>query len=331
MSRKKEVKAVIAFVFTALALLIIFLWSVNTGSLKVSGTKLFRGLFIEYDERVAAVYNLRFPRILLSMFVGAALAVSGVLFQAVLKNPLTDPGIIGVSGGASFTAVLIAAFFPGLYFFVPLAAFAGGVAAFLLVYSLSWKEGLSPLRIILVGVAVSTFFSGMSAAFNSMNGGNLAGVAAIVNGNITMKTWEDVRTALYYIPICLLAACCFAGKCNLLALDDKTARGIGVNVSWTRLYISLAAVLLASVSTAVAGVISFVGLIVPHIARIFVGSNHKLLIPYSMLAGALIFLLADTLGRTIANPYEINASIIMAVAGGPFFILLIKGRSRYGS
>jgi iron complex transport system permease protein len=164
-----------------------------------------------------------------------------------------------------------------------------------------------------------------------MNGGNLSGVAAIVNGNITMKTWEDVKTALYYIPLCLVISLFLAGKCNLLALDDKTAKGIGVNVNRARFLISLAAVMLASISTAVVGIISFVGLIVPHIARIFVGSSHKLLIPYSMLLGAVVFLLADTLGRTLAPPYEVSAPIIMAVAGGPFFIILLKGRSRYGS
>lgn len=329
--KNKKIKSLLAFVITLLLLLGVFIWSVNTGSLKVSGIQLFRGLFIQYNDTVAAIYNLRFPRIILSMLVGAALAVSGVLFQAVLKNPLTDPGIIGISGGASFTAVVITAFFPQLFALIPLAAFAGGVIAFLIVYLLSYKEGLSPLRIILVGVAVSTFFSGLSTAFNSMNGGNLSGVAAIVNGNITMKTWEDVKTALYYIPLCLVISLFLAGKCNLLALDDKTAKGIGVNVNRARFLISLAAVMLASISTAVVGIISFVGLIVPHIARIFVGSSHKLLIPYSMLLGAVVFLLADTLGRTLAPPYEVSASIIMAVAGGPFFIILLKGRSRYGS
>ncbi len=329
--KRKKIKALLAFGLTFLLLVFLFLWSVNTGSLKVSGAQLFKGLFIEYDDEVAAVYNLRFPRIILSMLVGAALAVSGVLFQAVLKNPLTDPGIIGVSGGASFTAVLITAFLPELFLFIPLAAFAGGILSFLIVYLLAFKDGPNPLRIILVGVAVSTFFSGLSTAVNSMNGGSLSGVAAIVNGNITMKTWEDVKTAMYYIPVCLILSIFLAGRCNLLALDDKTAKGIGVNVGRARLLISLTAVLLASIATAVAGIISFIGLIVPHMARIFVGSGHKLLLPYSMILGALVFLLADTIGRTAAQPYEISASVIMAVAGGPFFIMLLKGRSRYGS
>ena len=155
-SRKKKI---LSFVITALGLLALVLIAVNTGSLKVTPLELFKGLFIEYNENVATIYDLRFPRILIAIFGGAATAVSGVLLQAVMKNPLADPGIIGVSSGASLTAVLITAFVPTLYFFTPLFAFLGGMIAFLLVYSLSWKGGLSPLRIILVGVAVNAMFT----------------------------------------------------------------------------------------------------------------------------------------------------------------------------
>lgn len=324
---KKLTKGVLACISTVILLLVVFVWAVNTGTIRLTAGQLFRGLFIAFDQNVATVYDLRFPRIIISMLAGAALAVSGVLFQSVLKNPLTDPGVIGISGGASFTAVIFTALCPSLYGFTPLAAFIGGVAAFVIVYSLSWKGGLSPMRIILVGVAVSTMFSGLSSAFHSMSGGNLTGVASIVEGNISMKTWEDVWVILRYIPVTLVVSWFFAGKCNLMALDDKTARGIGVNVDRVRIVISMIAVLLASVATAVVGIVSFVGLLVPHIARIFVGSDHRILIPYSMVLGALIFLLADTIGRSIMPPYEINASVIMSIVGGPFFILLLKGQS----
>ncbi len=285
---------------------------------------------MEYDADVAAVYDLRFPRIMISMLAGAAIAVSGVLFQAVLKNPLADPGIIGISSGAGFVAVLITAYAPTLFFLTPLFAFLGGVAAFLTVYLLSWKGGLSPLRIILTGVAVNTLFTGLSSAFNSVSGGDRTGVAAIVEANITQKTWEDVGTLFPYVAAGLILACFFIGECNLLSLEDKTARGLGINVNRTRIVISLVAVLLASISTAVAGAVSFLGLVVPHIGRILVGSDHKLLIPFSALAGAFTFLAADTLGRTIAAPNEISAAVIMSVVGGPFFILLLRRSKRYG-
>ena len=327
----KKGKGIIAWIVTLAALLVVFLYAVNTGSLKVTPVQLFKGLFIAYDPQVATVYDLRFPRIIVAMLGGAATAVSGVLLQAVMKNPLADPGIIGVSSGASFVAVLITAFVPALYFYTPILAFIGGMAAFLLVYGLSWKGGLSPLRIILVGVAVNAMFTGLMSAFNSSTGSNYSGVASIVNANITMKTWSDVRILLVYTVIGLVASLFVLGQCNLLALEDKTVRSIGVNVTRTRIIVSVIAVLLASISTAVIGPISFLGLIVPHIARLLVGSNHKVLVPYSIVLGAFMLLCADTLGRTIAAPYEISASVIMSVIGGPFFIILLRrSKKNYG-
>lgn len=327
----KKGKGIIAWIVTLAALLVVFLYAVNTGSLKVTPVQLFKGLFIAYDPQVATVYDLRFPRIIVAMLGGAATAVSGVLLQAVMKNPLADPGIIGVSSGASFVAVLITAFVPALYFYTPVLAFIGGMVAFLLVYGLSWKGGLSPLRIILVGVAVNAMFTGLMSAFNSSTGSNYSGVASIVNANITMKTWSDVRILLVYTVIGLVASLFVLGQCNLLALEDKTARSIGVNVTRTRIIVSVIAVLLASILTAVIGPISFLGLIVPHIARLLVGSNHKVLVPYSIVLGAFMLLCADTLGRTIAAPYEISASVIMSVIGGPFFIILLRrSKKNYG-
>ena len=329
--KRKRIRAVLSFVLMALGLVVLFFAAINIGSLKVSFTELMRGLFVERIDDVATIYDLRFPRIIISMLAGAAIAVSGVLFQAVLKNPLADPGIIGISSGASFAAILITAFAPQLYFFTPLVAFAGGVTAFLLVYCLSWKGGLSPLRIILTGVAVDALFSGLSSAFNSMSGGNMSGVASIVEANITQKTWDDVTTLIPYVAAGLFLACLFIGECNLMSLEDKTARSLGLNVNSTRIVISLVAVLLASISTAIAGAISFLGLIVPHIGRILVGSDHKALIPFSALAGAFTFLLADTIGRTIAAPYEVSAAVIMSVVGGPFFIILLRRSRKYAN
>ena len=328
---KKRLCAVLSFGTMILLLVALFFAAINIGSLKVSFAELMRGLFIERTEDVATIYDLRFPRILISMLAGAAIAVSGVLFQAVLKNPLADPGIIGISSGASFAAVLITAFAPQLFFFTPLVAFLGGVAAFLMVYCLSWKGGLSPLRIILTGVAVNALFTGLSSAFNSMNGGNTSGVASIVNANITQKTWDDVHTLIPYVAVGLALAVLFIGSCNLMSLEDKTARSLGLNVNRSRILISLVAVLLASISTAIAGAISFLGLIVPHIGRILVGSDHRALVPFSALAGAFTFLLADTIGRAIAAPYEISAAVVMSVVGGPFFIILLRRSRKYAN
>ena len=324
-------KKILSFVLTAVGLFILFIFAVNTGSLKVTPSELFCGLFIEYNPDVATIYDLRFPRIFIAMLGGAATAVSGVLLQAVMKNPLADPGIIGVSSGASLVAVIVTAFFPSLFFLTPMLAFIGGLVAFMLVYSLSWNGGLSPLRIILVGVAVNALCTGLMSAFNSATGSSYTGVASIVNANITQKTWGDFQTLAVYVVIGLIASFFVTNQCNLLSLEDKTARSLGMNVTRSRIVISVTAVLLASISTAVVGAISFLGLIVPHIARLLVGSNHKVLVPYSILLGAFTLLLADTIGRTVASPYEISAAVVMSVIGGPFFIFLLRrSKQNYG-
>ncbi len=319
-------KQILAFVIVLLLLLLVFLYAINTGSLQVTFTQLFRGLFIEYDETVAAIYDLRFSRVLIAMMAGAALAAAGVFFQAVLKNPLADPGIIGVTSGAGFFAVIVTTIWPAWYFMVPIASLLGALTAFFLVYSLAWKDGLSPIRIILIGVAVNAMFTGLTESLNAMSGGQVAGAASIVNGNISQKTWQDVHTLAIYAAVGLVISLLLAKSTNLLALEDKTMRALGMNVSRLRILCSLTGVLLAGITAGIVGSISFLGLIAPHIARMFVGHDHRVLLPFSMLLGALMLLVADTLGRVIAAPYEISASLIMSVVGGPFFILLLRRR-----
>lgn len=325
-------RTIAAFSVTAALILIMFFIAINTGGLSVSIAQLFKGLFVEYDKTVAIILELRFPRIIVALLGGAVMAVSGVLMQAVMKNPLADPGIIGITSGAAFTAVIVSAFFPFLASFTPLFSFIGGMTAFVIVYLLAWNGNVSPLRLILVGVAVDAFFTGLYQAFSSATGGNYSGAANIINSNISLKTWNDVYLLLIYTIVG--AVCCIlaAGKCNLLSLSDITLHSLGVNVNRVRIIISIISVMLASVFTSVIGSVSFLGLIVPHISRLLVGSNHKVLIPYSALLGSFIFLMADTIGRVIAYPYKISAAIIMAVIGGPMFIILLRrSKNSYGN
>lgn len=316
--------AAAAFLIVLAGLVLLFFLSVNLGSIHLSFRQLFRGLFVEYDREVASVYDLRFPRILISMLAGAGLACAGALFQAVLKNPLADPGILGVSSGAGFFAVLAAVLLPQFYFFVPVFSFLGGLLVFVLVYSLAWKGTLSPLRIILMGVAMQALFSGLSGAVNSMSGGTQSSVASIVEGTITMKTWNDVRVLFLFMVPGLVLTFLSARWCNLMGLEDKTIRGLGVQVDKVRLLVSLLAVFLVGGCTAIVGTVSFLGLLVPHIGRLLVGNEHRRLLPFSALLGAFLFLLADTLGRRIAYPYEIQAGVILSVVGGIAFVILLR-------
>lgn len=325
LKKKIGVKGIVfVYAFTTAALLLLLFASVNIGSIKVTPMQMLKGLFVAYDEQVATIYHLRFPRIFIAMAGGAAVAVSGVLLQAVMKNPLADPGILGISSGASLASVLMTMFFPAMFFSIPVFAFLGGIAACALVYVLSWKGGLHPLRVILTGVAVNAFFTGLLSAGNSMLGKDYNGAASIIDGNISMKTWDDFKMLIFYTVIGLVLSLVLAKYCDILGLEDKTILSLGIHVNAARMGISVVAVLLASVSTAVMGSISFLGLLVPHIARLLVGSSHKILLPYTMILGAFTLLAADTLGRTIAYPYEISAAVVMAVIGGPCFILLLR-------
>lgn len=323
-NQKNHGKTAICFTGIILLLIVLFFISLNIGGIQISVEELFRGLFVEYDKNVATIYDLRFPRIFVALLAGAAISASGVLFQGVLKNPLADPGIIGVSSGSAFFTVVVSVFLPKLYFMLPIAALLGAAVAFVLVYSISWKDGLSPVRIILVGVAIEAMFRGLTSAIGGIGGGNASGAAAIVNGNITLKTWEDVKVLSVFILIGLLLALLQIPSCNYMGLEDKTVRGLGININLRRILCSLTGVLLAGISAGYVGSISFLGLLAPHLARIFVGGNHKQLLPFSMLLGSFLLLFADTVGRYIAYPQEISATIIMSVIGGPFFIFMLK-------
>ena len=325
-------KKIISFIVVLILLPLTILYSATTGSIDVTAMELIKGLFTGTNENVTIIKDLRFPRIIISLFAGAALAVSGVLLQAVMRNPLAEPGIIGVSSGSAFVTLLVLTFFPTLFFFTPLLAFIGGALAFILVYSFSWKSGLNPLRMILIGVAINAVFTGFSELLQSRNASSMMSSVSVTQSTLTMKTWNDVQIIVIYGSVGLLLAFILFAWANHLSLSDETLYNLGFRVNRARFVISVVAVLLASIATAVAGMFTFVGLLIPHIGRSLVGSDHKLLIPFSTLAGALLILIADTIGRTMMAPLEIPASIIMAIIGGPFLIFLLRKSDRiYGN
>lgn len=312
------------FLLTGAALAVTFFAAVNTGGLYTTCSQLLRGLFLEYDETVAIILQLRFPRILVAMLGGGVMAMSGVCMQAVMRNPLADPGIIGVTSGAAFAAVIVSSFFPAIAVFTPIFSFAGGILAFGMVYVLAMDRETSPIRLILTGIAVDAFFTGLYQAFQAFTGSVYSGAASIINANISLKSWDDVKILVVYAGIAVILCVLISEKCNLLSLSDKTVLSLGVEIHRVRFLVSVVSVLMASIFTAIVGKVSFLGLIVPHIARLLVGSDHKQLLPYSALLGAEVFLLADTVGRAIAYPYEISAAIIMAIIGGPMLVVLLK-------
>lgn len=324
-------KRTISFIAILIGLPVMILYAATTGSIEMSMLELLRGLFDGTNDQVAVIKDLRFPRILIAVLAGATLAVSGVLLQAVMKNPLAEPGIIGVSAGAGFFTMVMLSFFPTLFFYSPLFAFLGGALSFLLVYAFSWRSGLNPLRMILIGVAINALFTGLGQVLAS-SGNSLLSSMSIQTSTLSMKTWSDVEILVIYGGVGLVLAMIFYRYGNHLGMQDKTLRSLGFNVNRARLVLSLIAVLLASVTTAIAGMFTFVGLLIPHIGRALVGADHKYLIPFSALLGAFLILVADTVGRTVLSPIEIPASIIVVIIGGPFLIFVLRRSEKiYGN
>lgn len=321
LDRKKTLYMVASIIF----LFVVSLVSMKLGSLDISYGELIKGIFINLNEgNMSIIRELRFPRIIIAVLVGGNLAICGVLLQVVVKNPLADPGITGISAGASLVAVLIMVLFPGLSNLKPILAFCGGLISALLVFSIAYDKGFSPLRIILAGVAINAMFSAMSSILTTVNSTGISSVTNWLNGSLATVTWSDAKMLVIYSLIGVLISFTLRQTCNLMSLGDKTAKSLGVDINKQRVIISAVAVFLASISTGVAGIISFVGLIVPHIGRFVIGSDHKYLIPFSFTMGAILLLIADTVGRCLFVPYEVPVGLVMSVIGGPFFIFLLR-------
>lgn len=211
-----------------------------------------------------------------------------------MGNPLADQGITGISSGASIAVMFLMLYMLGAATTIPFWGFVGGAVACFLIYSLAWKDGISAMRIIFAGVAVNAMLGGMTSMMSILNSEKLSGVLNWLNGSLSGKSWADIRIMRVYTIIGLILAFLMFNGCNILTLGDKTAKSLGVSPNMERIIISVVAVFLAGISTSFAGVIGFLGLVVPHIARIMIGSDHKTLISFSALLGSLVLLLADT-------------------------------------
>lgn len=301
-----------------IVLIVILYLSLTLGSIPMTISDFVKGIFGQRDGQIGVIFDLRLPRVLIALFAGAALGLAGALLQAAIKNPLADPGIIGITTAAMIGNIVVINFLPHLFFYAPIFAFAGGIIAFLILYIVTKKYQMSPIYVLLVGIALNAMFTAII---------KVSGVTAIhftESTGLSMKTWDDANGLMLFSGVGIIIALFVGGWCNVLGLSEKTIRSIGfplMRVRWVVLFISI---YLASVATAIVGSIAFIGLLVPHISRLLVGSDYRFLLPFSTLFGAALLLVADTIGRTIIPPYEITASVIMALIGGPFLILLIR-------
>ncbi|MBR3293513.1 MAG: iron ABC transporter permease [Oscillospiraceae bacterium] len=309
----------------AALLVVLSLVAINVGSAGYSVSEIVHALFSPEKSTVkVVVMNLRLPRLILALLIGASLSSAGAILQSVMRNPLADPGTIGVSAGAGTAATTILLLFPHMTNAVPLFAFAGAALACFLIYTMAWKNGVDPTRIILSGVAINSVLGAYNALLQMLHSDSLEGVLAFMNGSLSGRSWSHVRVLVIYASLGLLLSFFCIKSANTLQLGEEMAKSLGVKVSLTRVLLSAVSAFLAAATVSVAGMIGFVGLVVPHIARILVGSDYKQMLPTSMLLGAVVLLAADTVGRTIVPGMEIPVGIVMSVTGGPFFLYLLR-------
>ncbi|MED0680286.1 iron ABC transporter permease [Aneurinibacillus thermoaerophilus] len=327
-----------------LVLLVVMVASVSLGSARLSFSTVWKIILSHVpfmpeftkewsNSAEIIVWNIRMPRILVGVLVGAALAVSGVAYQGVLRNPLADPYVLGVSSGASLGAASFILFGQELLFAgrwtLPLIAFICGVGTLLVVYRLAYIGGkVQPETLLLAGVVVQAFLGAGLSLVMSMSGEKMQTILYWLMGSLTLSDWSSGMVIVPYVLGGALVIFLFARELNLLTLGEQKAHHLGMNVERTRLIVLLAASLTAGAAVAVSGVIGFVGLVVPHIMRSLVGSDHRVLLPVSAIAGAILLMIADTAARTIMEPQELPIGVITAFLGAPFFGYLLRKRRR---
>lgn len=322
----------------SLLILLIFIMifvSLSIGVIKIAPKEVIQTIFNQgTDQQKLVLFDFRLPGIVLCLLIGAGLAVSGTILQGITQNELADPGIIGINTGAGLTVVLFIYFFRNLLpasdplsiFIMPFAALIGAIVAAILIYLLAWKKGVSPTRLVLVGIGVNAGFGALLTILQlRMDPQDYRQVTVWLSGDIWNANWAFVLALFPWILLLIPLAWQKAKTLNVFTLGDDVAAGLGSHVEKDRRFLLLIAVALAGASVAAGGAIAFIGLVVPHIARKIIGPLHQYIIPISTLVGALLLMGADLIGKNLLTPTMIPAGIIVSILSAPYFIyLLIK-------
>ncbi|WP_245732716.1 FecCD family ABC transporter permease [Salinibacillus kushneri] len=287
------------------------------------------------DSTETIIWNIRMPRIILGMLVGAALAMAGAIYQGVLRNPLADPFILGVSSGSALGAALVLLFgFESMVlgqFTLPVVAFGSGLLTLFVVYTLARiNYRLQMETLILAGVVVQAFIASMLSLILALSDEKMQTIMYWMMGSLSLTDWSYNRVIFPFVLLTILFVTFLTRELNMLALGEEAAYHSGVSVQKVRLILLVVASLLTGVAVSVSGTIGFVGLIIPHMIRLLFGSDYRIILPLSVLGGAIFLVGADTIARTILEPRELPIGIITAFLGAPFFgYLLRKKKSNY--
>lgn len=334
-SRKQIWKVVVFFLTILLALL--FIASLSFGASFISPVAIFNSVLSstpgQYD---LVLFEFRLPRIVLAILIGIGMAVSGAILQSATQNGLADPGILGINSGAGFAVILYIFFTQGIRFesellqlyILPIFALCGALLAAFLIYIFSWKKssGVTPIRLILVGIGINAAFSALIIILQlKMDPRSFTQATVWLSGNISGVSWSYTYALLPWLIVLLPIVLFKARYLNVLTLGDAMSTGLGVNVNRQRKWLLLLAVGLAGSCVAVGGGISFLGLVAPQLAKKLVGPRNEILLPVSALVGAVLLLFSDLVSRTILAPSEIPIGLVVSAIGAPYFIyLLIK-------
>lgn len=316
-----------------LAFVVAIAMGTGWGDTYISPNAVLSTLFgTESGEHDFILLTLRLPRVLTALFVGAALGVAGAILQGIIRNPLASPDIIGITGGASVAAVSFITFAGGVVSIklLPVASIAGALLISLLVYGLSWKKGVTPIRLVLIGIGLSAAAKAATTLMIVMSPAISAGKAYLwLTGSVYGASWQNVYTIVPVVVLGTLLALAFSRSLNAQELGDDIASSLGVKVQRHRFLLILISVVLAGTAVSVAGAIGFIGLIAPHIARRLVGRLYGGMMLVSGLIGGLLVFMADLIARTLFYPLDIPAGIFTAGIGAPFFIyLLFRNRNQ---
>lgn len=334
-SRKQKWKVVVFFLTILLALL--FIASLSFGASFISPVAIFNSVLSstpgQYD---LVLFEFRLPRIVLAILIGIGMAVSGAILQSATQNGLADPGILGINSGAGFAVILYIFFTQGIRFesellqlyILPIFALCGALLAAFLIYIFSWKKssGVTPIRLILVGIGINAAFSALIIILQlKMDPRSFTQATVWLSGNISGVSWSYSYALLPWLIVLLPIVLFKARYLNVLTLGDAMSTGLGVNVNRQRKWLLLLGVGLAGSCVAVGGGISFLGLVAPQLAKKLVGPRNEILLPVSALVGAVLLLFSDLVSRTILAPSEIPIGLVVSAIGAPYFIyLLIK-------
>lgn len=344
MSSSSPLRAAIILPLLALLLLASIIFAAGIGAEHIPAAEILRNIWghlsghnIIDSGHGTIIWEIRLPRIVLAVLVGASLAIGGALMQSLFHNPMADPYIVGVSSGGAVGAVLAITFGIEIHFFgvdpTTLFAFLGGVIVTLLVYLLSRRAGRVPVAtLLLTGIAVGGLLQAVTAFLILRQSQNdLRQILSWLMGSLEVASWSQVTGLLPYTIIGTLIAFALRRDLNILALGDETAHHLGINLERLKLLMIVVSALLAAAAVSVSGIIAFVGLIIPHLMRLLIGPDHRMLIPACLLSGGILLLWSDVLTRTLIPGQEIPIGIITSALGCAFFLYLLNSRKIIGN